>query len=162
PKAGTQAHRERSRSLSRIVHITVPPPASIRLSSRLSAAFGSLDPSTRISVPLAFLSVREVPLARPMERQRDKGKRDRRRGVPISPSLLHSVSPSARGTRQRPANGNEGIEAMQPWMWLGLGSAVFAALVGVVGKKGLDVVDPTLATAIRAVIMAVALVVTAL
>lgn len=51
---------------------------------------------------------------------------------------------------------------MQPWMWLGLGSAVFAALVGVVGKKGLDVVDPTLGTAIRAVIMAVALVVTAL
>jgi transporter family protein len=48
------------------------------------------------------------------------------------------------------------------WVWLGLGSAVFAALVGVVGKRGLDAVDPTLGTAIRAVIMAAGLVAAAL
>src|SRR5947208_14772056 len=45
---------------------------------------------------------------------------------------------------------------MKPWIWLGLGSAFFAALVGVVGKRGLDQVDPTLGTAIRAVVMAAA------
>src|SRR5689334_17238957 len=46
---------------------------------------------------------------------------------------------------------------MKPWIWLALGSALFAGLVGVVGKRGLDVVDPTLGTAIRATIMAAAL-----
>jgi transporter family protein len=39
-------------------------------------------------------------------------------------------------------------------MVLALLSALFAALVGVVGKRGLEGIDPTLATAIRAVIMA--------
>lgn len=43
------------------------------------------------------------------------------------------------------------------WLWLALLSAVFAALVGVVGKRGLDQVDPTLGTAIRAVVMALGL-----
>jgi transporter family protein len=43
------------------------------------------------------------------------------------------------------------------WILLGLLSAVFAGLVGVVGKRGLDQVDPTLGTAVRGVIMAVAL-----
>jgi transporter family protein len=47
---------------------------------------------------------------------------------------------------------------MKPWIWLGLLSAVFAALVGVVGKRGLEAVDPTLSTAVRAVVMAVLLV----
>jgi transporter family protein len=48
------------------------------------------------------------------------------------------------------------------WVWLGLLSAVFAGLVGVVGKRGLDAVDPTLGTAVRAVIMALFLVFAAL
>ncbi len=44
------------------------------------------------------------------------------------------------------------------WIGLALLSAVFAALVGVVGKRGLEGVDPTLGTAIRAAIMGVFLV----
>ncbi len=51
---------------------------------------------------------------------------------------------------------------MEPWIVFGLLSAVFAGLVGVVGKRGLDVVDPTLGTAVRAVVMALFLVVAAL
>jgi bacterial/archaeal transporter family protein len=51
---------------------------------------------------------------------------------------------------------------MKPWIVLGLLSAVFAGLVGVVGKRGLDQVDPTLGTAVRAVIMAAALALAAL
>ena len=45
------------------------------------------------------------------------------------------------------------------WPLLALGGAVFAALVAVLGKIGLQGVDTTLATTIRAVIMAVFLVV---
>jgi transporter family protein len=50
---------------------------------------------------------------------------------------------------------------MKSWIALGILSAVFAGLVGVVGKRGLDQVDPTLGTAVRSVIMAVALVLAA-
>ena len=44
-------------------------------------------------------------------------------------------------------------------MWLAAGSAVAAALVAILGKIGLKDVDPTLATIVRGVIMAVLLVV---
>ncbi len=40
------------------------------------------------------------------------------------------------------------------WVPLALLSAVFAALIPVVAKRGIENVDPTLATAVRAVIMA--------
>jgi transporter family protein len=50
---------------------------------------------------------------------------------------------------------------LSAWIWLGLLSAVFAGLIGVVGKRGLETVDPTLGTAVRAVIMAVVLVLAA-
>jgi len=40
------------------------------------------------------------------------------------------------------------------WIWAML-AAVFAALVAILGKVGVRDVDPTLATAVRAVIMAV-------
>lgn len=43
---------------------------------------------------------------------------------------------------------------MPLWILFGLLSAVFASLVAIFGKIGLQKVDPTLATAIRAVIMA--------
>lgn len=45
---------------------------------------------------------------------------------------------------------------MRDYAWVGLGllSALFAALVGVVGKRGMDSVDPTLGTAIRSLVMA--------
>ena len=46
---------------------------------------------------------------------------------------------------------------IQAWMVLGLLSALFAAFVGIAGKRGMEAVDPTLATAIRGVIMATAL-----
>lgn len=48
------------------------------------------------------------------------------------------------------------------WIIYALGSAVFAALVAIFGKIGISKVDSTLATTIRAVIMAVFLVLTAL
>jgi transporter family protein len=48
------------------------------------------------------------------------------------------------------------------WIPLALLSALFAALVAVFGKVGVSKVDPTLATAVRAVIMAAVLVVFAL
>jgi transporter family protein len=48
------------------------------------------------------------------------------------------------------------------WIPLALLSALFAALVAVFGKVGVAKVDPTLATAVRAVIMAAVLVVFAL
>jgi transporter family protein len=48
------------------------------------------------------------------------------------------------------------------WIALALLSAVFAALVAIFGKVGVAKVDPTLATAVRAVVMAVVLVVFAL
>jgi bacterial/archaeal transporter family protein len=48
------------------------------------------------------------------------------------------------------------------WIPLALLSALFAALVAVFGKVGVSKVDPTLATAVRAVIMAGVLVVFAL
>ena len=48
------------------------------------------------------------------------------------------------------------------WIGLALLSAVFAALVGVLGKVGVSKVDSTLATAVRAIIMAVFLVAAAL
>ncbi len=44
------------------------------------------------------------------------------------------------------------------WIFFALGSAVFAALVAIFGKIGISQVDSTLATAVRAVIMAVFLV----
>lgn len=50
---------------------------------------------------------------------------------------------------------------MQSWIWLGLLSAASAAAVAIFGKLGLKGVDTTLATAVRAVVMAVLLVVAA-
>ena len=50
---------------------------------------------------------------------------------------------------------------MPTWIFLAVLSAVFAALVGILGKKGLEDVDTTLATAIRAVVMAIAMVIVA-
>ncbi|MEK7531582.1 MAG: EamA family transporter [Patescibacteria group bacterium] len=47
------------------------------------------------------------------------------------------------------------------WILFGLLSAVFASLVAIFGKMGLQKVDPTLATAIRSVIMASFMIVTA-
>jgi len=47
---------------------------------------------------------------------------------------------------------------MQLWVIYGLLAAVFAALVAIFGKVGLKEVDSTLATAVRAVVMAVFLV----
>lgn len=47
------------------------------------------------------------------------------------------------------------------WILLGLGSAVFAALVAVFGKIGISSVDSTLATTLRSIIMAVFLIITA-
>lgn len=46
------------------------------------------------------------------------------------------------------------------WLWYALFSAIFAALVAVFGKLGLKGVDTTLATTVRAVIMAAILLVT--
>ena len=51
---------------------------------------------------------------------------------------------------------------MPPWIAYALLAALFAALVAVLGKVGLKEVDPTLATAIRAVVMAGLLVMVAL
>jgi transporter family protein len=51
-----------------------------------------------------------------------------------------------------------GVKPMPTWIILALLSAMFAALVGILGKRGLEEVDPTLATAIRAFVMAVAMV----
>lgn len=48
------------------------------------------------------------------------------------------------------------------WIIYALGSAVFAALVAIFGKIGVSKIDSTLATTVRAVIMAVFLVVTSL
>jgi bacterial/archaeal transporter family protein len=45
------------------------------------------------------------------------------------------------------------------WMVLAAGSAVFAALVTLLGKIGLREIDPTLATIVRGVLMAVLLVI---
>lgn len=42
---------------------------------------------------------------------------------------------------------------MQTWLWLAIGSALFAALVAIFGKLGLEKVDSTLATTMRAGIM---------
>lgn len=47
---------------------------------------------------------------------------------------------------------------MALWILLALGSAAFAALVAVFGKLGVQNVDSTLATAVRAIVMAVFLV----
>ncbi len=44
---------------------------------------------------------------------------------------------------------------MATWLFYALLSAIFAGLVGVVGKIGVEEVDPITATAIRAVIMAI-------
>lgn len=51
---------------------------------------------------------------------------------------------------------------MPIWIFLALGSALFAALVAVFGKIGIAQVDSTLATTVRAVIMAVFLVIASL
>ena len=51
---------------------------------------------------------------------------------------------------------------MQNWIFFSLLSAAFAALVGIFGKVGISGVDSTLATTVRAVIMAVFLVLVAL
>ena len=51
---------------------------------------------------------------------------------------------------------------MHSWILLAILSAIFAALVGIFGKVGLKDVDTTLATAVRAVVMAGFLVVLAL
>ena len=50
---------------------------------------------------------------------------------------------------------------MQLWILYALGSAFFAALVAVLGKIGISKVDSTLATTVRAVVMAIFLVVVA-
>lgn len=47
---------------------------------------------------------------------------------------------------------------MPSWVIFGLLAAVFAALVAILGKIGVRDVDPTAATAIRAVVMAIVLV----
>ncbi len=47
---------------------------------------------------------------------------------------------------------------MQLWVIYALGSAVFAALVAIFGKIGVQGIDSTLATTVRAVIMAIFLV----
>jgi bacterial/archaeal transporter family protein len=47
------------------------------------------------------------------------------------------------------------------WMFYALGSAVFAALVAIFGKIGLKNIDSTLATTVRAVVMALFLVIVA-
>lgn len=47
---------------------------------------------------------------------------------------------------------------MTLWILLALGSASFAALVAVFGKLGVQNVDSTLATAVRAIVMAVFLI----
>ena len=44
------------------------------------------------------------------------------------------------------------------WLFYALLSAVFAALVGILGKPGLKDVDPNLATAVRSMVMTVLLV----
>ncbi len=51
---------------------------------------------------------------------------------------------------------------MASWILYGLLSAIFAALVAIFGKIGIQHVDTTLATSVRAVIMACALVLTSL
>lgn len=43
---------------------------------------------------------------------------------------------------------------MQTWILFSLLSAIFAALVGILGKVGISGVDSTLATTVRAVVMA--------
>lgn len=48
------------------------------------------------------------------------------------------------------------------WIWYAVGSAVAASLVAIFGKIGLKDVDPTLATIIRGVFMAIVLVVAGL
>lgn len=48
------------------------------------------------------------------------------------------------------------------WIFYALLSAVFAATIAIFGKLGISKIDSTLATAVRAVIMAVFMVVTAL
>lgn len=53
------------------------------------------------------------------------------------------------------------IECMN-WIFYAIGSAVFASLVAIFGKIGLKNVDSTLATTVRAVVMAIFLVVMAL
>ncbi len=47
---------------------------------------------------------------------------------------------------------------LQSWVILGLLSAIFAALVAVLAKVGLQEVDATLATTLRSIVMVVALV----
>ena len=49
------------------------------------------------------------------------------------------------------------IPAVPSWLALGLLSAVFAALVAVFAKLGLQAVDATLATSLRAILMAMLL-----
>ena len=51
---------------------------------------------------------------------------------------------------------------MQTWIIFSLFSAIFASLVAIFGKIGVAGIDSTLATAVRAVIMAVFLVIVAL
>ena len=51
---------------------------------------------------------------------------------------------------------------MKPWIIFGLLSAVFAAFVAIFGKIGISKTDATLATTVRAVIMAIFLVVVSL
>lgn len=51
---------------------------------------------------------------------------------------------------------------MANWFFYALGSAVFAALVAIFGKIGLKDIDSTLATTIRASVMALFLVIVAL
>ncbi|MBI2053981.1 MAG: EamA family transporter [Candidatus Staskawiczbacteria bacterium] len=51
---------------------------------------------------------------------------------------------------------------MATWIFFALGSAAFAALVAIFGKIGITGIDSTLATTVRAVIMAVFLVIVAL
>lgn len=51
---------------------------------------------------------------------------------------------------------------MQTWVLFSLLSAIFAALVGILGKIGVAGVDSTLATTVRAIVMATFLVVVSL
>lgn len=44
---------------------------------------------------------------------------------------------------------------MEPWILYALLSAVFAALVAILGKIGMQGIDTTLATSVRAIVMAV-------
>ena len=51
---------------------------------------------------------------------------------------------------------------MHPWIIFAILSAIFAALVAIFGKIGISVIDTTLATTVRAIVMSIFLVVVSL